>query len=77
MVQQLQGAGELVGAAGASAAAVDTAQPRNDFVLLHADAEGGEALGVAVAAAGVLDAADRVALQFDVDLAGANGPAGE
>ena len=77
MVQHLQGAGELVWAAGAAAAAVDAAQARNDFVLFHADAEGGKALGVAVAAAGVLDAADHLTLQLDVDLLRAHDPAGE
>ena len=75
--QHFQRAGELVGATGAAALAVDAAQAGDDVRLFHARAEGREALRVAVAAAGVLDAADDVALELDVDLLRADGAAGE
>ena len=71
-----EGAGELVGAAGAAGVAVDAGVAGDDFVDALAGAEGGDALGVAVAAVRILYVADDVAFEFDVNAGGANHVAG-
>lgn len=71
-----EGAGELVGAAGAAGVAVDAGEAGDDFVDALAGAEGGDALGVAVAAVRILYVADDVAFELDVNAGGADHVAG-
>ena len=62
-----QGAGQLVGAAGASAVAVYSFQTGNGILNLHASYKWAYALEVAVAAAGESDAADDIGLSLYVN----------
>lgn len=71
-----EGFGQLVGARSALAAAVDAFQPGYRVGGFHAAHECRYALRVAVAAAREDDAADRLSVEFDVDLPGAGSPAG-
>ena len=69
-LQLFEGAGELVRAAGAAAGAVDAFQAGDHVGALHSTAKGADALGVAVAAAGVADVQDNIVpVQFNVYLA--------
>ena len=61
-----QGAGKLVGAAGASAVALDSFKAGDGIGHLHAGYESAYALKVAVAAAGEAYAADAIGLGFYV-----------
>ena len=58
----LQGSGQLVRATGAATFAVNAFQTGNDVVLFHSGHEGAQALRIAVAAAGVADAAKGISL---------------
>lgn len=66
----------MVGAAGASAVTLDSFQAGDGIGHLHAGDEGGDALEVAVAAGGVLDMADDIALGLYIDLLRADKGAG-
>ena len=74
-----QGAGQLVGARGSLAAAVDAFEPGDGLLDLHAAHQCGDTLRIAVTAAREGHAADDVSVGFDVDLsrAGARGGIGE
>ena len=72
----LQGAGELVRAAGSALLAVDSFQHAYDILHLPSFTEACYALGVAVAAFDEVYAPDGVAFGFDVDLLGADNAAG-
>jgi len=67
-----KGAGELVGAGGAAGLAIDSGEAVDDIADLHPCAEAAEALGVAVATLRIFDAADDLALGFDIYLFGAD-----
>lgn len=69
--------GQLVGARGSAAAAVDAFEARDRLLGLHAAHEGRDALRIAVAAAREEDAADDVlVVDFDLDLPRAGSLAG-
>lgn len=74
-----QRAGQLVGARGPLAVAVDALEPGDGLLDLHAPHQRGDALRIAVASAREGHAADDVSVGFDVDLsrAGAHGGVGE
>ena len=59
-----QGAGQLIGAAGASAVAVYSFQTGNGILDFHASYKGTYTLQVAVAAASESDAADDIGLSL-------------
>lgn len=77
IIQLLQGAGKLVGAAGTPALTVYAFQTGDGVIHLHAGAEGRNALGIAVAAVEELHATDYVALGLYIDPSGAHGSAGQ
>lgn len=64
--------GELVGAGGVLAVAVDAFEAGDGVLDFHAFQEGGDALGVAMATAREEDLLDGVADEDDVNLAGAH-----
>ncbi len=59
-----ESAGELVGAGGAAAAAVDAAQTADEFVGLHTFGKAGYALSVAVASAGKTDVGHSAVVHY-------------
>ena len=65
--------GQLVGATCSSGFAVDALEACDDIRFLHACDEGRQSLSISVTALGVLDFPDDVALEFDIDLDGADG----
>ena len=75
-LQLFERTGELVGAAGAAALAVDALQEGDEFFFGAALAKPGKALRVAVAALGVLHLADGIPFGFNVYLLRAHGCAG-
>ena len=67
-LQLNEGFGQLVGAAGATAMAIDAFKPSDHIVDFHAFDKGGDALEVAVASPNNFEIDDRVPIIDDVHL---------